>query len=167
MVDLEKLRRLAAERVVASEIADELGVSRQRVYQLCYRHKIDLARYHDTRRPKRMKPRIITGGVMQEVSCGVGGIIAELLAAADLMARKWQIFRPIVSNRGVDIVAIKDGKIITVEVRSARRKPSGALQYRQDTVARADHYALVITGEPVCYVPELPEAIDSQQSVVA
>ncbi len=156
----ERIRALAAAGMVASEIAKQEGISRQRVYQVARSRGIVLPSYHDVARapqPKLAIPRVITGGVVKRVTCTVGGTIAELLATADLMARGYQVYRPMVGNRGFDAIACKDGQMLTIEVRSAIRLPEGTLKYRKDEPPKASHYALVITGEPVTYVPDLPD----------
>jgi hypothetical protein len=159
LADVDRIKELAAQGMVASEIAKESGISRQRVYQLAARHKINLTKYDFAARTAFSPPvpRITTGGVQAKVSCSIAGTIAELLVAADLMARGWAVYMPIMFSRGYDIIAAKDGALATIEVRSAHRKiGDGGLSYNKKIDSDSAYHALVITGEPVCYRPELP-----------
>lgn len=158
MSSVEQVRKLAAEGKPASVIAEELGISRQRVYQIAAAEEIPLPRYHQqhVRSPIKPKARILTGGVPQQVNASVAGTIAELLVAADLMARGWCVFMPIIASKGHDLIATQDGTLITVEVRSAYRNAAGSLIYGRKPDCKSSHYGLVVTGEPVAYEPDLP-----------
>jgi hypothetical protein len=84
------------------------------------------------------------------------------LVQADLLARGYLPYTSVTrSYAPFDIIAVdrKDPRnTITIEVRSARRKPGGALQFNKSFPMRSSRYALVVTGEPVVYLPELPQA---------
>ncbi len=98
-----------------------------------------------------------TGGVQMMISQTTAGTIAELLVAADLMARGWTPFFPLMRTTIFDLIAgDANGRVLTIEVRSAKRRPDGSLAYGRKTGSPANHHALVITGEPVAYLPELP-----------
>jgi hypothetical protein len=85
----------------------------------------------------------------------VVGSISELLAAVDLMARGWKVYRPLAISRGHDLIGEKNGILKTFEVRSANRNKEGGIRFTIKEACTSDHYALVITGEPVQYRPEL------------
>lgn len=158
MKNVEEIRRLAGEGMPASAIAERLGLSRQRVYQICEQNEIALPRYHRRyeRRTGAPKSRVTTGGVQHAINHTVAGTIAELLAAADLMARGWVVFVPVVKSKGHDLIACRDGEIATFEVRSAYRNAAGKLIFNKKADCASKYYALVITGEPVTYEPQLP-----------
>lgn len=161
MSTADKVRQLAESGAWASAIATELGVSRQHVYQVARRHKIDLPQNMTPRvfTPRRSpQPRIQTGGIMAKVNHSVAGTISELLVAADLMARGWQVFLPVIASRGHDVIATKDGKIATFEVRSAHRNATGTIKFARKADCLSDYYGLVITGEPVAYEPDIDAA---------
>lgn len=154
----DQIREMAATGMWASAIADELQVSRQYVHQVAKRLGISLPRGATRRVPPGsglVKPRIQTGGIAAKVNHSVAGSIAELLVAADLMARGWRVFMPVLSSQGHDIIAVKDGEIRTFEVRSAHRNAAGALKYMKKADCESHYYGLVVTGEPVAYDPEL------------
>ena len=164
----------SGEPLTISEIADRCGVSRQRVHQIM---RMDgLKPIVDGRRNTRrsrdapsatMTPPAVTGGVPVAVSKTAGGQIAELLASADLLARGYRPFRPVVGNSLFDIIAIdpRTGAILSIEVKSGRRV-SGRLVFQRNSCvkvrhceAEPDHYAVVCRGEPVEYVPPLQDSI--------
>jgi len=156
MVSIDAVREMAEAGSPASVIAERLGVSRQRVYQVAAKAGIALPRYHARTWGQRPpKPRLITGGVFTTISTATAGSISELLVAADLLARGYAVFMPVIHSRGHDVVAEKNGMMITVEVRSAHRNASGKLIYNRRPEMRSTHYALVVTGEPVAYDPPI------------
>lgn len=155
-----EIKRLAALKMPQTDIATELNISRQRVGQVFKKHGLSVERKQQRgafRQPPVPKSRVITGGVAGPVSANVCGLIAELLVAADLMARGWKVFMPLHRSAGHDLVAMHpdDRKLRSFEVRSAHRRPGGAISYHKRSSDAADHYALVCTGEPVAYQPDL------------
>lgn len=160
MSSAEKVRELAAKGYWASAIAEELKISRQRVYQIAKANEIEMPMNRASLdRPNRRPPtpRIQTGGVMAKVNHSVAGTISELLVAADLMARGWQVFMPVIASKGHDLIAMKDGRLVTFEVRSAYRSAAGKVKYAKQAGCTSDHYGLVVTGEPVTYDPPIDE----------
>ena len=153
MIDKKQIVSLADQGFTCARIATELGVSRQRIHQLA--QKLGLKLRKDAASPV---PRILTIGVIAPCSHRIAGYVAELLAAADLMARGWEVFLPALASRGHDIVCRKSGgPFVTIEVRSATRVKSGRISFQKFDRDKSDHYALVMTGEPVQYQPPLPE----------
>lgn len=162
----------ARERIVAllkadpsltvSELGRRVGVSKQRVSQILYSAGLQAGAYQVRRDANgkliKSPPRIMveTGADVDAVSATVAGTIAELVVAADLMARGWQVFFPIVRTTKCDLLATdKTGeRVIRVEVRSGRRVGE-AITFYKKVNAVCDHYAIVIPGEPVTYKPEL------------
>lgn len=158
MSTVDKVRELAASGKWASAIADDLGISRQRVHQIAKAHQIELPVNRAPRDTAKRRPpvaRIQTGGVLAPINHSVAGTISELLVAADLMARGWQVFMPIIASKGHDLIAVKDGRIATFEVRSAHRNANGVVKYAKQAGCTSEFYGLVVTGEPVTYVPDL------------
>lgn len=166
MTTAEKIMALAESQpgISASQVAAELGISRQRVYSACRLAGIKLKSAYpvsDRRNPAHTpKPRVITGGVETPISHTVCGSISEILTAADLMARGYKPYMPIVRQRSHDIIAVTpSGAVITVEVRSGKPKASGHGYTFGPKCADmiSMYYAIVITGRPVEYRPDLPE----------
>jgi PD-(D/E)XK endonuclease len=163
-VSIDTIEALAAAGKTAIEISKEAGISRQRVYQIARTNGIKLAVSGDRAGqgrciyPKPLAPRINTGGVMLAKDSNAVGTVAELLVAADLVARGWYVYIPIVLHRGHDLIAYHGNRLITIEVRSGWRRPKGTLQYSsQKPTALSEYFAIVITGEPVIYEPALPD----------
>ena len=153
MTRRDDLKALAERGISASDSAREMGISRQRVYQLAREMGIE---FRKERRTGGCEPRLVTGGIaVSRVNPSVAGKISELLVAADLMARGWQVFFPVYSNKGHDIVAIKNDKIITVEVRSGSKSKTGVISCFKRPEDHSDYYGIVVTGEPVHYEPAL------------
>lgn len=163
MTRAQDVRGLAAAGMGASAIARELGISRARVYKIAADNSIAMPRVLAPLRapqppqvPRPPVARVITGGIVQPINASTAGCIAELLAAADLMARGWQVFLPILHSKGHDIIAVRADAMVTIEVRSAYRNAGGTLIFQKQPDDKSDHYALVVTGEPVSYRPEIP-----------
>jgi len=152
--------------VTATEMARAIGISYQRVLQILRALGMPTvtARSRPGRPPgwhggPRAQPRLLTGGVPVKVHTSVAGTIAELLVAADLYARGWKAFAPVGRHNGYyDLVAVDgSGQMLSIEVRCGRRTRTGHASFAPNRDSNADHHAVVITGEPVLYVPDLPE----------
>lgn len=148
------------------EAAARLGVSRQRISQIYRSLGVDLAALRrsaaDDARTYSATPRVVTGGVTLRETAVTVGHVSELLAAADLMSRGFQVFAPISQSRArVDLIAMdRSGACQRIEVRSGRRLPNGGLSFPKNRGRRlpyVDRYAVVLTGEPVRYVPALSD----------
>lgn len=156
-VTLSRIRQLleADPTLTAAQIAEEVGISKSRVYQIATRARLGIARAPRPVSPpqSRLQPLVAGGSINHTVA----GTISELLAAADLMARGWHVFFPLVRNTKIDLIASsRDGeRLIRVEVRSGKRVGERA-QYLKKDGAACDHYAIVMVGEPVEYDPPLP-----------
>lgn len=163
----------ARERIVAllkadpsltqSELARRVGVTKQRVSQLVKKVGLQAGVYEKPRdlngeRIPAGPPRIMvqTSVDTGPVNATVAGTIAELVVAADLLARGWQVFFPMVRTTKCDLLATdKTGeRVIRVEVRSGRRVGESITFLKKDK-AVCDHYAIVVPREPVTYKPEL------------
>lgn len=146
----------------ARDAAQALGVSRQRIYHLCKEIGIRLSvppNVPGTRLATGLPlPRVRTGGVSIAVNHTICGTISELLAAADLMARGYKVYTPIARQKCHDLIAVApDGRLVTFEVRSGRRRATGAgFTFVQPQRGKSDVIAVVLTGDPVEYIPALP-----------
>jgi hypothetical protein len=155
MSTIDKVKEMAASSMSVRDIADKLGHSRSSIYHICKYNNIPYVtpRYHFT--GISSQARVITGGMKVPITSHVAGTISELLVAADLMARGWWVYMPVMLSKSHDIVAFKGIQMITVEVRSARRNATGFLSYAKKNDSNSSHRALVVTGEPVSYIPDL------------
>lgn len=158
----EAVRQCAAEGMVASQIAAHLGVSRQRIYQVAKANNITLKRADfdwPSREKRTSAPRIIieaSNVTQNQLSVGA---VSELMAAADLIARGWNVYMPVRKNRGHDLIAYKGDTMITIEVRSGRKGACSQTVFYSKTHSRmkSSHYAIVVAGEPIQYNPTLPD----------
>jgi hypothetical protein len=172
VVDLNRLREFAGSGATMAQTARELGVTRARIHQLAVRHSIAFRRMW-TFAPDAKKafeaqktdppPRNPTGGVEVKFGQAIGGKTAALLACADLLARGWQVYLPVSSNRGHDIVASRGNCILTFEVNLAYRSETGNLSFKRKREQKSTHCALVVKGEPVIYRPALPPDDDGNR----
>jgi len=158
--------------VTAKEMSIALGISSQRVAQ----HLVALGLPTRTRKSypigprlidydmskrKPPAPRIITGGTLVASNSTATGTVSELLVAADLTARGYTVYLPILRHSAhCDLIALRQGaedNPITIEVRSGRRRTvDGTISYTKNVESLATHHAVVVTGEPVIYHPDLP-----------
>jgi hypothetical protein len=157
----ERIRALLAERpMTISALVQEVGISRQRVHQIVTQEGLKVSKYSNPlkRRPAAPppQPRIKVGVSVGQVNHTVAGTIAEMLAAADLMARGWNVFFPLVRTTRCDLIAVSaDGqRVRRIEVRSGRRS-NGSVRYLKKEQASCDHYAVVIPDEPIAYDPPI------------
>jgi len=149
--DIEKLRALAGQGKTQSEAARDLGVTRQYIGKLSRSNKIEWTAHY--------KSESVTGGVRGKGGLALRGTVAEILVAADLLDRGWNVYMPLVRNRGHDIIAYKDSNLVTVEVRSGRLTAFSVLvpKVRGDHKAvKSTHMATLLVGHPVSYEPDLP-----------
>lgn len=141
--------------MLPAEVASELGISRQRVYQILVDEDID---YLTLNRQIRLKRRDV-GRILQSdhLDKHARGSISELQVAADLLELGWRVYVPLIRNHGYDIIATKYATLITIEVRSARRRRGGSVvTNRAKAIYPAHHFAFVFPDEPILYDPPLP-----------
>jgi hypothetical protein len=86
------------------------------------------------------------------VPCGTIGALGELLVAADLLRRGYEVFRSVSPNCSADIVIHRDGKNRRVEVRTGFVQNSGKIIANR--VHQADILAIVLVDR-VVYEPKL------------
>lgn len=160
------------------DIADLCDVSRQRVHEILRQE--DLRAPIDGRSVRQWAPlrtqEVVereaasirqparTGGIKQGTQ--ITGTISEMLVCADLLARGFYPFRPVVRNRSIyDVLAVRkhDALVLRIEVKTGNRSGSD-LVYRRSSLNKIrnaagepDHYAVVARGDPVKYIPDLPE----------
>ena len=99
------------------------------------------------------------------IPSGTIGAIAELVVAADLMRRGYEVYRAISPCSGADLVVLCGSKMLRIEVRTGHRT-IGGLKWPKTPRdhGRYDHYAVVLhsTGE-IFYEPALPLIDDSDE----
>lgn len=157
----EKVLRLNRENPTwnMSDIARDIRVSRERVRQIAESEGLLIergVRGVRSREARSPEPRVSTGGILVPINHTAAGLIGELLVAADLTARGYVAFIPLTRNAECDLIAMsKDGRLEKIEVRCGKRTPAG-ITYNRKPEGTHDRYAIVITGEPVIYKPDLP-----------
>jgi Holliday junction resolvase-like predicted endonuclease len=81
------------------------------------------------------------------------GDIGELRVAADLLARGYDVFKAVCRNCWTDLIVRIDGKLLSVEVKTGHRTPSGKLRYPKPQ-AGSDVIAVVLPNE-IIYLPDV------------
>lgn len=91
---------------------------------------------------------------------GTTGAMGELLASYALLLRGWEVFRALSPNCPCDLIAMRGGRLLRIEVRSGYRQSDGSVSCprNQGDQGRQDVFAVVIHGEQhVEFFPPLPE----------
>lgn len=152
----ERMRELlASERLSVTELAERIGVSRQRVSQLATRMGLKLPR--KAAAPGALRQWTNQWGGARKLTSHFIGAAAEMAASADLMRRGFPVYRALSFVSAADLVVDIDGRLQRVQVRAARRRQNGALAYGQPAKPeRHDILALVLPDGQVTYKPDLP-----------
>lgn len=78
------------------------------------------------------------------MSTGMRGAVGELTVSADLINKGYEVFRSVSQCASCDLIALRDGVAVRVEVRTAAiYKPTGKLCYSIINPDKADVGALV------------------------
>src|SRR3990167_8364551 len=141
----EAVQALAAQGLTATAIAQRVGVSRARVYQIVgplpglpgyrtrpARHALTEAQIEERRRQISSRQ----------------GRVAELAVASDLVARGYRVYWPL-GGGGPDLRARRDGTGARGEVRAGRRRGQAGRWARPE--ADADLYAIVCGPGDILY----------------
>ena len=91
----------------------------------------------------------------KDCSTGTVGAIQELRVSVDLLSRGFEVFRALSPSCSCDILAMKDGKLYPIEVRTGYQTPTGKLYYPTSGKHKPTHFAIA-TKEKLFYLPELP-----------
>jgi hypothetical protein len=138
-------------------IAAEVGVSRERVRQLLKTKGLRSSvkskgrpRVHSDRKP------VNRFGYAVRAPTLVTGAVSELVAAADLLARGWHVYRAIAGGCMCDLIACLDGATYRVEVRSATVSATGVWKTNQKPKTRENYdvLALVAPNGEIRYDPD-------------
>lgn len=164
---LSKIKALLEDNPSATtaEVAAALGVSRQNIYTIVKREGIKLARgrqrcgpisaaERERRWPGGRRHDRTTADGMRLATAVVGGA-SELIVCADLLLRGAAVYRSVAYHCMADLVADIGGRLLRVEVRSARRTVQGHLRYPSPGPDRVfDVLALVDRDRCVTYRPD-------------
>lgn len=147
----------------STELAEQLGVARQRIEQLAREEKIRLKsapRGLGSRRRLQTSEAAPAYGIGPQIIAPpkLEHSAAVLLTAADLTRRGYAVFLPINQHAKCDLVSIdRLGRVDQVAVRKAKRA-GGEVRYDTPENERRMSHAFVLTEEPISYRPELPAA---------
>ena len=90
------------------------------------------------------------------------GAISELRVAADLLAKGYEVFRAVSAACSCDLVVMKNGITLRIEVRSSFRIPTTGKISRPKSsrdAGRQDVFAFCLSDGEIVYEPPLPYAV--------
>lgn len=93
----------------------------------------------------------------KNVSPGTKGAIKELMVSVDLMNKGYQVFRAFSPQAPCDLIALKDGKCLRVEVTTGHLYKCGGEDKLGWDRHNPENYdvIVVILGDTLFYMPEL------------
>lgn len=88
------------------------------------------------------------------LATGTVGAIAELVVSVDLMKKGFEVYRALSQASSCDILALKNGKVYTFEIRTGQRSYNGVLTFSNQRI-RGEYTAVVVhnTNE-IIYMPD-------------
>lgn len=90
------------------------------------------------------------------LSKGSIGAVGELRVATELLSKGFDVFRAVSQSATCDLIAVKDNRMIRLEVRTGSYTVDGRVNFpkkKKDT-GRSEHYAVVLPDK-IQYIPEL------------
>lgn len=90
------------------------------------------------------------------VSRATVGAVSELIVSVDLLRRGYDVFRALSPSCSCDLVILKNGRVIRVEVRTGVINTGGKIAHawKEKDRDRSDVLAVVVNGS-IIYKPEL------------
>jgi hypothetical protein len=148
--------------VTQAMAADAIGVSRQRINQVCKRHGIKLTSGHFTPRiqasPSSPMAHHWAGHQWSKLNATTKAAIGETLVAADLMAKGFFVYRCLSQTGPCDLIAYGKSGLLRIEVRCGSVGRDGRLTCALPESGRYDILAIMAPDKTLQYKPELPEA---------
>jgi hypothetical protein len=80
------------------------------------------------------------------LASGTAGAVSELRVCADLLLKEYEVFRAMSPSCSCDLMALKEGLIQRIEVRSGQKSITGKI-FTSRLRFRADVMAIVLTDE--------------------
>ena len=93
-----------------------------------------------------------------DLSTATVGALGELAVSCELLRRGWTVFRALSPSAFCDLIAIKDGTMLRIEVRTAYRPASGhdRLLFNRKKHGEIDHFGLLVNDSEVIFEPPIP-----------
>lgn len=139
-----------------------MGVSRQRIHMVASRAGIQFPYNYNRQASRRglateAKSAIATGSAVPvPLTHQTVGRVAELIVAADMTTRGYTVFQPLNYRSRCDLVAMDPTgqNVLRIQVRSGQRR-GGHVGFSRKNRECADHFAVVVVGEPIFYDPPI------------
>jgi hypothetical protein len=105
----------------------------------------------------RYKNRCITQGKLSHLKVGDVGALGEMFTCSNLIFKGYEVYRAISQASKYDLIALKNGKIMSIQVRTGYRGKDNRVFFpKKKTDKHPDHYAIVLNAtKEVVYLPEL------------
>lgn len=130
--------------VTVAQIGAEMALERARMAAaLVYPHKLT--------KPRRRHTKLH----FNTISTPTKGTIAELQISIDLLKRGFPVFRALSPSCPCDLAIVVDGKLLRIEVTSAKQGPNGRPYYSKHNPENFDVLALVFDSGKIQYIPDL------------
>ena len=184
MSAIEQVRAIVAsgENLTAREVAERIGISKQRVSQIC---KLIGAKLRDGRsgfRPTRVKVSSMAGtdlarhvgnrfdpvtgkwlnryGSATKMNAHFIGGASEMQVVADLLRQGIPVYRAVTFVSAADLVIDFDGRLLRVEVKSGRRNANGSVGHVAAPNNMFDVMAVALPDGEIVYRPSLGEFVE-------
>ena len=82
---------------------------------------------------------------------GTVGAISEITISADLMKKGYAVFRALSQSCLCDVIAIKNNKILKIEVRTGYVDKNKKVSFPHNTHGEIDIYGIYVRAEDKCY----------------
>ena len=92
-----------------------------------------------------------------DISRGTRGAVGELSVTVDLLRRNYEVFRNVSQHGSCDLIAMKGGKVLRVEVKSTCINTETGKVYIPKLDGSKFDLLAVYSAAGVLYQPELPE----------
>lgn len=79
----------------------------------------------------------------EKINSTKAGTLGELIVASDLLKRGYEVFRALHPDASCDLVAIKNGKVSRIEVRTGKRLKENKLTYGSNKMRKGNRYDIM------------------------
>ena len=88
-----------------------------------------------------------------QVDRHMAGVLNELAVVRDLAERGYEVFRPVSTKASCDIIALREGRVVRVEVRHGFLRRDGTVSYVRKRDGRAYDVFVAVVGSTLHYIP--------------
>lgn len=147
-----------------TDLATKLGCSRQAVYDALKKLGLPSVSKWDLRPAPANKKPVFTP-LFENLSPYQAAAVSEMVVATEMLLRGFDIYKSVTSAGMCDLVAINrsDEKITRIEVKTARKTPSGKYLHSPARKNKYDILALVFPDKSIKYITKSGDDWDFEQ----